>query len=122
MPETIKEILGHVAAAGQPWRRLQYGDAVACAFCQRSGVNPTFGNQSVCGVCKGRGRVAVKPPVVSCLKCRGSRRETGYLTCLACRGCGVVSVRQGAGTCPDCCGTGEDGIFYCTQCKGQGIC
>lgn len=122
MSEYIKEILGNVAAAGQRRRGLQHVDAMACAFCQGSGVNPAFGNQSVCGVCHGRGRVAVQPPVVSCLKCRGSGCETGDLTCLACRGYGVVAVRPGAGACPRCRGTGEDGVFYCTQCKGQGIC
>ncbi len=63
----------------------------------------------------------MKPPVVTCLKCSGSGRGTGALSCLACRGTGVVSVRKEAATCPKCGGTGEDGVFYCTPCKGQGI-
>ncbi|MBU4400755.1 MAG: molecular chaperone DnaJ, partial [Planctomycetes bacterium] len=64
----------------------------------------------------------VKPPVVRCLECRGSGHGKGALTCLACRGIGVVSVPEDAGTCPHCHGTGEEGVFYCTQCHGQGIC
>ena len=120
MSKYVKGILGNVAAvAPLAPRELQYSAAVACGFCQGSGV---VGNQSICGVCHGRGQVAVQAPVVRCLKCRGSGRENGDLTCLACRGYGVVSVRQGAGACPRCRGTGEDGIFYCVQCKGQGIC
>ena len=119
MSEYIKGNLD-VAKTGQ--RELQSSDSVACAFCRGTGVKPAFGNQSCCGVCHGRGHLAIQPPWVSCLRCRGLGCETGDLTCLACRGSGVVSVRQGAGTCPRCRGTGEDGIFYCTPCKGQGIC
>jgi len=58
---------------------------------------------------------------VSCLKCSGTGRERGDLTCLACKGTGVVSVREDATTCLKCKGTGKNGGFYCIACKGQDI-
>ena len=104
---------------GKPKRELVYTESVRCGYCQGTGRN----DGGVCGVCRGKGEVAVKPPVVWCLKCRGNGREkNSKLTCLACRGVGWVRVREGATTCPACQGTGEDGVFYCTSCHGQGIC
>ena len=102
-------------------RKKQFVDSVPCAYCRGTGVDPKYGETSKCPVCNGRGQIKVKPPVVTCLKCAGSGREAGDLSCLACRGTGVVSVRNEAAPCPRCNGTGEEGIFYCTLCKGQGI-
>ena len=106
---------------GRQVRSKRFVDSVTCAYCRGSGVDPKYGNMSKCPVCNATGRVGVKPPVVTCLKCRGTGREGGSLTCLACRGIGVVTVRKDAITCPKCRGTGRDGVFYCTPCKGQGI-
>jgi len=102
-------------------RKKQFVDSVPCAYCRGTGIDRKFGNTSRCPVCSGRGQIKVKPPVVTCLRCRGSGREGGDLGCLACRGTGVVSLRKDAATCPRCNGTGEDGVFYCSVCKGQGI-
>ncbi len=100
-------------------RELNYADLVTCGFCRGSGKDVCGGT---CGVCKGNKHVKVKPPVVRCLECHGSGHGKGALTCLACRGIGVVSVPEGAGVCSHCHGTGEEGVFYCKQCRGQGIC
>jgi len=102
-------------------RNKRFVDSVDCAYCRGTGVDPKYGNMSRCPVCGANGKIKVKPPVVTCLKCHGSGREGGDLTCLPCRGIGVVSVRKDATTCPRCKGTGRDGLFYCTPCKGQGI-
>lgn len=106
---------------GRRPRSKRFVDSVACAYCRGSGVDPKYGNMSRCPVCGATGRVKVTPPVVTCLKCSGTGRESGDLSCLACRGTGVVPVRKEADTCPRCRGTGEDGVFYCSPCKGQGI-
>jgi len=106
---------------GRRPRNKLFVDSVECAYCCGSGVDPKYGNMSRCPICGATGEVKVKPPVVTCLKCLGTGREGGDLSCLACRGVGVVSVRKEASACPKCKGTGEDGIFYCTVCKGQGI-
>ena len=96
-------------------------DSITCAYCMGAGGDPKYGNTSRCPVCGGTGKVKVTPPVVTCLRCSGSGRESGDLSCLACRGTGVVSVRKEAAICPACRGTGEDGVFYCSVCKGQGL-
>ncbi len=106
---------------GRRSRNKRFVDSVPCAYCRGSGVDPKYGNSSRCSVCGAAGKVAVPPPVVTCLKCSGSGREGGDLTCLACSGTGVVSVRKEATTCVKCFGTGEDGVFHCTPCKGQGL-
>ncbi|MBM4286284.1 MAG: hypothetical protein FJ128_13725 [Deltaproteobacteria bacterium] len=102
-------------------RQKMYVSRAPCAYCRGGGVDPKFGNFSVCPVCKGTREVKVNPPVVICKSCSGSGYGSGYLSCLACKGAGVVSVSPEAGTCPKCHGTGEDGVFYCSACKGQGI-
>ena len=106
---------------GKRPRTKRFTGSVPCAYCGGSGVDPKFGAGSKCPVCGGAAKVKVTPPVVTCLKCRGTGREGGKLTCLACRGTGAVSVPKHATTCPKCKGTGKDGVFYCTPCKGQGI-
>ena len=119
MANHIEKVLSLDPAAGKRRRELIFAESVACGFCRGSG-NDDLG--ALCGVCKGHGRVEVEPPVVRCLECRGTGRGKGALTCLACRGVGVVSVPEDATTCAHCHGTGEDGVFYCTRCRGQGIC
>jgi len=120
--EYAKEVLAKFAKVEQRRPRTKrFAHAVPCAYCRGSGVDPKYGNSSKCHVCGAAGTVKVSPPVVTCLKCYGSGRESGDLSCLACKGIGVVSVRKEATTCPKCKGTGEDGIFYCAVCKGQGI-
>lgn len=120
--EYAQEILARFAKLeGQRLRSKRFVDAVICAFCKGTGIEPKYGDGSRCPVCGAAGKVKVTPPVVTCLKCSGSGREGGDLSCLACRGVGVVSVRKEASTCPKCLGTGEEGIFYCSACKGQGI-
>jgi len=120
--EYAKEILDRSGKLkGKHVRSKRFVDSVPCAYCHGSGVDPKYGNLSKCPVCGATGRISVKPPVVTCLNCRGTGRESGNLSCLACRGIGVVSVRKDATTCPKCRGTGRDGVFYCTPCKGQGI-
>ena len=108
-------------ARGLRPRQKMYVSRVPCAFCRGDGVDPNYGNMSKCQVCGGAGEIKVTPPVVTCLSYSGSGYAGGFLNCLACRGTGVVSVSPEAGTCPKCRGTGEEGVFYCSACKGQGI-
>jgi len=120
--EYAKEVLSRFGNIdGRRRRQKRYVDSVTCAYCRGAGVDPKYGNASRCPVCGAACRVKVNPPVVACLKCLGSGRESGDLSCLACKGVGVVSVRREAGTCPKCRGTGEEGVFYCSACRGQGI-
>lgn len=102
-------------------RNKLFVSSVPCAYCRGSGVDPAYGNTSRCPVCGASGKIAVTSPVVSCLKCIGTGRERGKLSCLTCRGIGVASVGKDATTCAKCLGTGKDGVFNCTPCKGQGI-
>ena len=118
-PMSVLEI-GSTGRRPRP-RQKRFVDRVPCAFCRGDGVDPQYGNLSKCPVCGGGGEIKVNPPVVTCLSCSGSGYSSGFLSCLACRGTGVVSVSPEAGACPKCRGTGEDGIFYCNSCKGQGI-
>jgi DnaJ-class molecular chaperone len=117
-----KQILsGFGKLEGRRRRTKLFVDSVVCAYCCGTGVDPKYGDGNRCPVCGATGTVKVTPPVVTCLKCSGTGRESGDLSCLVCRGSGVVSVREEAGPCLKCGGTGEDGVFYCTPCKGQGI-
>ncbi len=108
-------------APGNPTRRKRFVDEVACAYCRGGGADPKYSSASGCPVCRGAGTSRVAPPVVACRQCAGSGRVGGDLVCLTCKGVGVVSVPFAADTCPRCRGTGEEGIFYCHACKGQGI-
>ena len=121
MEYALKVLNQYGPATRKPTRRKRFVDEVPCAYCRSDGVDPNYGNFSKCPVCGGGGQIKVNPPVVTCLSCSGSGYSSGYLSCLACRGTGVVSVSPEAGTCPKCRGTGEEGIFYCNSCKGQGI-
>lgn len=96
--------------------------SVTCAFCHGTGQNPKV--DSVCPVCRGTKKVPVSPPVVTCLVCNGNGNTSSELTCLSCKGIGVVSVSKNAAICKGCHGTGYqgEGVFYCSACKGQGIC
>lgn len=59
--------------------------------------------------------------MITCLRCSGFGRENGDLTRLACGGTGVGQIRAAAALCAKCGQTGEEGIFYCLPCKGQGV-
>ena len=111
----------HGPVSGQPTRRKRFVDEVVCAYCAGRGADPKYSSASGCPVCRGAGRVRVTPPVVSCRLCAGSGQVSGDLICLTCKGAGVVSVPDEADTCGCCGGIGEEGIFYCNACKGQGI-
>lgn len=120
--EYPREVLARLSKIeGRRTQRLRMVDTVTCGSCRGTGVNHKFGSQSHCPVCGATGQIKVTPPVVTCLRCGGSGCAVGDLTCMSCKGAGVVSVRPEAATCSRCGGTGLDGVFYCNQCKGQGI-
>lgn len=100
-------------------RTPRFVEAVVCGYCQGRGTDVKLGSR--CPVCGATGRINVTPPVVTCLRCGGAGRENGDLTCLACGGTGVGQIREPAAPCAACGQTGEDGIFYCLPCQGQGI-
>jgi len=122
-PQMVRHVLARFLKleSGKRRRKKRFVGRVDCAYCRGTGVDLKYGNMSKCPVCGGAGIVKVEPPVAACLKCRGTGRENGNLTCLACKGMGAVSVPKGADTCPKCKGTGKDGVFYCAPCRGQGI-
>ena len=107
--------------SGQPTRRKRFVDEVRCAYCGGAGADPKYSSASGCPVCHSAGVVRVMPPVVACRQCGTSGRVGGDLICLTCKGLGMVSVPVEADTCARCGGTGEEGVFYCNACKGQGI-
>lgn len=119
--EYALKILNKYGPAVRPSHRMRFVDEVACAYCGGSGADPQYSSASGCPVCRGAGSVRVALPVVACRPCGGSGRVAGNLICLTCRGAGAMSVRFEADTCSQCQGTGEEGIFYCNACKGQGI-
>ena len=87
--EYAQEVLSRSAKLeGRRSRMKRFVDSVTCAYCRGTGVDAKYGNASRCPVCGATGKVKVTPPVVTCLKCSGSGREGGDLTCLACRGQG----------------------------------
>ena len=106
---------------GGRFRNKLFVNSVPCAYCRGSGVDPAYGNTSHCPICGASGKIAVTSPVMSRLKCGGTGRERGKLSCLTCKGIGVASVSKDATTYTTCLGTGKDGVFHCTLCKGQGI-
>jgi DnaJ-class molecular chaperone len=118
--EFALKVLNRCGPAVKPTRRKRFVDAVGCAYCGGGG-DPKYSSASGCPVCRGAGAVRVISPVVTCRRCGGSGRVEGDLVCLTCRGVGAVSVPVGANTCSRCGGTGEEGVFYCNACKGQGI-
>lgn len=93
-----------------------------CAFCKGTGERPPG---SKCPVCKGKGKVHVKPPAVTCAFCkgRGEEKPRSTLTCSACRGKGIVSVQEPIKICPTCNGRGRQigSNLYCMSCKGTGV-
>ena len=107
--------------SGQPTRRKRFVDEVSCAYCGGRGADPKYSSASGCPVCRGAGVVRVMPPVVACRQCGASGRVGGDLICLTCKGVGVVPVPVEADTCWRCGGTGEERVFYCNACKGQGL-
>ncbi|MFA4902396.1 MAG: hypothetical protein WC600_06585 [Desulfobaccales bacterium] len=121
MEFALKVLNRYAPVSGQSSRRKHFVDEVTCAYCGGRGADPKYSSASGCPVCNGAGRVQVTPPVVTCRLCAGSGRVSGDLICLTCRGVGMVPVRLEADTCPRCGGCGEEGIFYCNACKGQGI-
>ena len=112
-----------VASPTEPLARRpripRFVEVEACGYCQGSGVDTKNGSR--CPVCGATGWITLIPPVITCLRCGGSGRENGDLTCLACRGTGAGQIREQAAPCAECGQTGEDGIFYCVHCHGQGI-
>jgi DnaJ-class molecular chaperone len=109
--------LGATAGA----RRLRFVEAVACAFCGGRGEDPKYGTPGGCRVCGGAGVIRTVPPVVTCRVCAGSGCAGGDLPCPACKGVGVAPISPDGAICPRCGGRGEDGVFYCHYCKGQGL-
>ena len=103
---------------GQALRQEVYD----CAFCKGTGERP---RGSKCPVCKGKGRVHVKPPAVVCAFCkgRGEEKPRSTITCSACRGKGIVSVKEPIKICPTCGGRGRQigSNLYCMSCKGTGV-
>jgi DnaJ-class molecular chaperone len=121
MESALKVLNRYGFTPGPGSRRKRFVSEVTCAYCGGRGADPKFSSASGCPVCRGAGWVQVTPPVVSCRLCDGSGRVNGDLVCLTCKGLGVVPVPLTADTCPRCGGRGEEGIFYCNACKGQGI-
>lgn len=121
MEYALKVLNRYGPVSNRPTRSKRFVDEVTCAYCGGGGADPKYRSASGCPVCRGAGSARVTPPVVTCQRCSGHGRAEGDLICLTCRGVGVVSVRFEADTCPRCGGTGEEGIFYCNACKGQGI-
>ena len=67
--------------------------AIRCNYCQ--GRGRANGTTLLCIACRGKGVVAVTPPVDFCDDCRGRGRSSGSgLTCLKCRGKGVIETRS----------------------------
>lgn len=98
------------------------GDTYLCSFCQGKGEKP---RGSLCSVCKGTGTVALQPPVIKCVYCRGrgEERPRSNITCTVCSGKGFVSVNEPIEMCPACDGRGSsrESKLPCTKCKGKGI-
>lgn len=113
---SVPSPIQHLARRPQTPRFVK---AVACGYCQGRGRDAKHGSR--CPVCGATGRINVSPPVITCLRCGGSGRENGDLTCLACGGTGVGQIREEAAPCANCGETGEEGIFYCLPCGGQGL-
>ena len=122
MEYALKVLNRHGPVSGQPTRRKRFVDEVILRLLRRrAGPTPSTAAPPAARCAAAPGRVRVTPPVVTCRLCGGSGRVGGDLICLTCRGVGVVPVRFEADTCPRCGGSGEEGIFYCNACKGQGI-
>ena len=121
MEYAMQVLTRHGPVSGQSTCQKRFVDEVTCAYCGGGGADPKYSSASGCPVCRGAGVVRVRPPVVACRQCGSSGRVAGDLICLTCKGVGVVSVPVEADTCSRCGGTGEEGVFYCNACKGQGI-
>lgn len=106
-------------AAGRSLQRKRFVDRAVCATCAGSGVEPKY--EARCPACGGEGSVDFHSTVVTCLFCRGSGCDIGDLSCLGCKGLGIVPVSDDATVCSSCGGTGQEGLFYCSSCKGQGL-
>ena len=107
---------------GQKRGQILRQEIYDCAFCKGTGERP---RGSKCPVCKGKGRVHLKPPAVVCAFCKGTGEEKprSTITCSACRGKGVVSVKEPIRICPTCSGRGKQigSALYCIGCKGTGV-
>ena len=121
--DVTEDVFVKLAAVQRQWLRVrQFVKTVGCGYCRGTGRDFEYGiGASRCPVCGAAGTIKVTPPTVTCLRCLGSGREWGKLTCLPCRGTGVAPVPETGAICPDCGGTGEEGVFYCLPCRGQGI-
>ena len=99
-----------------------YEESYPCSFCRGVGEKP---KGSVCSVCKGKKEVALRPPVIKCVYCkgRGEERRLSNTTCTVCGGKGFVSVVPPVAICSSCRGRGVsgEGKLPCTQCKGKGV-
>lgn len=93
-----------------------------CAFCKGTGEKP---RGAKCPVCKGKGVVSVKPPVIKCTYCkgRGEERPRTNITCVVCKGKGVVSIEEPLEICTHCRGTGAEPTnkLPCIVCRGKGV-
>lgn len=93
-----------------------------CAFCSATGEMP---RGCTCPVCKGKGRISLKPPVVSCAHCRGRGAEQPRtkITCTACGGRGYREVIEPVALCPSCGGRGaeQSSGLPCLACRGAGV-
>ena len=97
-----------------------------CAFCQGTGMDPfeLLSDQSVCQVCKGKGRVTIRGSFRKCAYCKGTGvQPQRRLVCTVCGGKGVVKVKTPAEDCPHCHGRGWAPGQYlpCLACGGRGV-
>lgn len=99
---------------------------IKCAYCEGTGKDP-WGIPSPlsnCQVCKGRGVVNIREPVIKCPYCDGSGAglHGQRMTCLVCGGKGMVTIPEGkVMKCPECKGSGMGIGGYCLKCKGKGV-
>ena len=115
-PEELKKLMADMVS-------------IKCAFCNGTGRDPfgVLSHLSACQVCKGKGEVRIRGPVVKCAFCGGSGVQphtTDRLHCTACKGKGWVTAIEPSVECPDCNGTGLYlGSYrqHCLRCNGQGI-
>jgi len=66
-----------------------------CAWCDGAGKrNVTYGNQTSCSVCGGKGHVSIAQPVETCRQCEGSGKRGTNVLCFHCAGTGWEHVAE----------------------------
>ena len=99
---------------------------IKCAFCNGIGKDPfeLLSEMSSCQVCRGKGKVEVKEPAVTCVFCSGTGVNPlgARVPCIVCHGKGSNYCESDT-ICTLCNGTGKssDGM-PCLHCKGKGFC